>query len=112
MISKLYVLTEDGEFKKVDGIKIDYVPSNSSNQNVFKTNIKKFVDVNELSNLINRSKPSIYSLVHKRKIPHIKRGKRLYFQWSKIEKWLNDGEVPTHDELTQKANDYLSKNRL
>ncbi len=112
MISKLYVLTEDGEFKKVEGIKIDYDPSDSSNQNTNKNNIKKYVDVEELSILIKRSKPSIYSLVHKRKIPHIKRGKRLYFEWSKIEKWLKDGEVPTHDDLSQRADDYLKNNRI
>lgn len=112
MQSKLYVLTEDGEFKKVEGLKIHYDPATSSIQTPNGANVKKYVDLDELSNLINRTKPSIYSLVHKRKIPHIKRGKRLYFEWSKIQKWLSDGEVPTQDELSQRANDYLNKNRL
>lgn len=112
MQSKLYVLTEDGEFKKVEGIKIDYDPTTSSTQNQIGIGINKYFDLGQLSNHIHRTKSSIYSLVHKRKIPHIKRGKRLYFDKAKIEEWLKDGEVPTEDDLNQKANDYLNKNRL
>lgn len=112
MQSKLYVLTEDGEFKKVEGLKIDYTSITPSEQPLKGSNNKKYFDIEELSALINRTKPSIYSLVHKRKIPHIKRGKRLYFELSKIEDWLKAGEVATQDDIQMKADEYLNKNRI
>lgn len=39
---------------------------------------KKFIGIDELSGMIGYKKSTIYSLVHKRIIPHYKRGKRLF----------------------------------
>ncbi len=38
------------------------------------------------------AKPTIYGLVSKRKIPHSKRGKKLYFSKQDLNQWINDGE--------------------
>jgi predicted DNA-binding transcriptional regulator AlpA len=58
-------------------------------------------------------KPSgIYGLVHKRKIPHIKKGKRLYFFKSEILEWLRNGNVETEQDIQNQADEYLSKNKV
>lgn len=110
MRSKLYVLTEDGEFKKVEGIKVEYDSDFGGNSN--QTSQEELLTIETLSKLIDRSKPSIYSLVHHRKIPHIKKSKRLYFEKSKILEWIKSGTVATTSDIEAKANEYLSKNRL
>ena len=39
------------------------------------------------------TKPSLYKLVHLRKVPHAKVGKRLRFEEERIEKWIQDKTV-------------------
>ncbi|MDB9822856.1 helix-turn-helix domain-containing protein [Deltaproteobacteria bacterium] len=39
------------------------------------------------------TKPSLYKLVHLKKIPHAKVGKRLRFAEEKIEKWIDEKTV-------------------
>jgi excisionase family DNA binding protein len=46
-----------------------------------------FVGINELAEIINESKFTIYSWVQRGKIPSLKRGKRLKFNLREIENW-------------------------
>lgn len=48
----------------------------------------------------NLSRPRIYTLVSERKIPHAKRGGRLYFSRSALEKWIEDGHRACKTEPT------------
>ena len=52
------------------------------------------------------AKPTIYSLVCDRKIPHSKRGKRLYFSRQELVQWLKAGKRKTQDELKEEAVQY------
>ena len=47
--------------------------------------------IEELSAFINMAVTSIYGLIRRRQIPHIKRGKRLIFEKTKIIEWLKSG---------------------
>lgn len=38
------------------------------------------------------AKPTIYGLCSKRKIPHLKRGKKLYFSRNELLRWLTAGK--------------------
>src|SRR5690606_34812783 len=44
-------------------------------------------------------KSTIYNLVQQRKIPHYKRGKRLYFDQKELLDWIRKGKRKTLDEL-------------
>ena len=50
------------------------------------------------------AKPTIYSLVSTtRKIPHSKRGKKLYFSRKELLEWLTTGKRKTQDEIADEA---------
>lgn len=66
------------------------------------------LDINQAAELLGLSKSSIYSKTSKRKIPHIKRGKKLYFKHPELIQWLEQGKQRTTEEIAQDANLFLS----
>jgi excisionase family DNA binding protein len=57
------------------------------------------------------AKPTIYSLVHGRSIPHSKRGKKLYFSRQELTDWLKQGKRKTQAEVAIEAANYGQKER-
>ncbi len=53
--------------------------------------------------LTGLAKPTIYGLVSERKIPHSKRGKKLYFSRRELLIWLTNGKRKTRDEIAAEA---------
>lgn len=53
--------------------------------------------------LTGLAKPTIYGLVSERKIPHSKRGKKLYFSRKELLVWLTNGKRKTRDEIADEA---------
>ncbi|WP_274476144.1 helix-turn-helix domain-containing protein [Mangrovimonas aestuarii] len=76
------------------------------------TTLSNIMNIEQLASYLTLSKSTIYGMVNKRKIPHFKRGKRLYFDKGDINEWLRDGKVLTMTEIEQKANEYILKNPL
>jgi len=64
---------------------------------------KEYLNVYEIADLLGLSKSSIYAKVSKRELPHIKRGKRLYFLREDISEYLNSKRVATLEELEGSA---------
>jgi excisionase family DNA binding protein len=79
--------------------------SNSSHEDVF-------MNIDETAKLIDLSRPTVYGLVHKNKIPYHKKGKRLYFLKSEILAWLKSGKHQTKSEMEDRADAYLMRNKL
>ena len=52
---------------------------------------KEYLTINEAAEFLNKSVRTIYILVGKRKIPHLKRG-QLYFKIDELKAWLEDGK--------------------
>lgn len=50
------------------------------------------------ADLLKVAKPTLYNLVSKRKIPHLKSGKRLLFYRSELLEHLNEGRRQTRDK--------------
>jgi excisionase family DNA binding protein len=48
-------------------------------------------------------KPTLYALVHRREIPFLKKGKRLYFKREDLEAWIEEGRKATRGEIEQEA---------
>ncbi|MGO4921384.1 helix-turn-helix domain-containing protein [Maribacter spongiicola] len=84
----------------------------SQNINDSKSNDNKPMTAKELGIYLNLSVYTIYGLVHKRSIPFIKKGKRLYFQKRVIDEWLEYSRQLTREELEVKADEYLLRNPL
>jgi len=57
------------------------------------------MSVEQVADYLNLAIPTIYGLVHRRLIPHEKRGKRLYFVSKEINEWLKGGRRRTIEEL-------------
>jgi excisionase family DNA binding protein len=59
----------------------------------------RILSIQELSDLTGWAVPTIYGKVHRREIPHFKRGKNLMFSQKAIKEWLDEGRVPTVEEI-------------
>lgn len=57
------------------------------------------ITITEASLLTSLSIPSIYGLVHRRKIPSYRRGKKLYFMKSELITWIKSGRRPANYEM-------------
>jgi excisionase family DNA binding protein len=60
--------------------------------------------------LTGLAKSTIYNLVSTQRIPHHKRGKKLYFSRAELEHWLADGKSETLRELEAEADRLLTQN--
>ncbi len=71
------------------------------------------LDIKQVAIKLKMAVPSIYGLVHRRQIPHIKRGKKLIFEKTQIEQWLQNGRQMTLGDSSKKSDEYLfHKNHL
>lgn len=59
----------------------------------------KRMNIRGAAEFLNCAVPTIYGLVHRRLIPHEKKGKRLYFLKSELNEWLRKGKRLTIDEI-------------
>jgi hypothetical protein len=55
------------------------------------------------SKLTGKAVPTIYDLVHKRLIPHSKRGGDLYFSRRELTEWMLSGRRKTQGEIAQEV---------
>jgi excisionase family DNA binding protein len=49
------------------------------------------------------AKPTIYAAVQRREIPHMKKGKKLYFKRSELQAWIESGRKPTTADIESVA---------
>lgn len=56
------------------------------------------------SKITGKAVPTIYDLVHKRQIPHSKRGGDLYFSKTDLLNWIKGGKRKTVAEITAAVN--------
>lgn len=60
--------------------------------------------------LTGLAKPTIYSLCSRRRLPHSKRGKRLYFSRKDLTDWLKAGRRKTQNEIAAEVQTINSQN--
>lgn len=63
----------------------------------------EYLTIEEVAKYINMAVSSVYGFVHNKRIPYIKRGKRLIFEKSKIDEWLQGGRQRTIQEIEDNA---------
>lgn len=57
------------------------------------------IGIEEVSRIIGKAKPTIYTLVRQRKIPCYKNGKKLYFFEEELLEWISKGKKKTIQEI-------------
>lgn len=107
--NQFYMITEAGIKVLTDQITENILkainPSKTSDEDAY-------LSIEDVAKIIHLSKATIYGLTHQNKIPFLKKGKRLYFLKSEILDWVKSGKKESKSELENRANEYLSKNRL
>ena len=68
----------------------------------------KVLSIDEVSKLLGLAKATIYSKVSKRELPHMKRGKNLYFSEKEINGYLKGGKILSNDEIDEISKKYIS----
>ena len=66
------------------------------------------MDINKAAEYLNLSVQTIYSKTSSRTLPHIKKGKRLYFERASLDAWLLEGKKQTVNELITDTNAYIA----
>ncbi|MBK9396145.1 MAG: helix-turn-helix domain-containing protein [Saprospiraceae bacterium] len=68
--------------------------------------------MDEAAKLLTLSKQTIYGLVSKSTIPHLKKGKRLYFLKKDLITWILQGKRKTQSrELDANIHNIINKNK-
>jgi excisionase family DNA binding protein len=62
-------------------------------------NINEFLTISQASSFLNLARQTLYGFTSNQTIPFFKKGKKLYFKKSDLEKWLSEGRKITRDEL-------------
>jgi excisionase family DNA binding protein len=73
------------------------------------TATKDLLTIEEASIYLNLAYSTIYNLVHRREIPHMKRSRKLYFSKDELRKWLEEGRKPTQEALNIAAKAHLEQ---
>ncbi len=72
---------------------------------------RRIMSLAEFCEYAGLTKQTAYKLTSAQKVPHSKRGKRLYFDREKVDAWLLENQVATQTEINQKSKDYLLKSQ-
>ena len=73
-----------------------------------KSETDDILNVEEAMAFLGFKKSTIYTKVNRGEIPHMKRGKRLYFSVTELKNYLRDGKRLTNDEVNEMAKKYLN----
>lgn len=71
--------------------------------------VDSLLTIKDAAVLVSLSVYTIYSLVSKSEIPHMKKGKRLYFSKDELTAWIKKGKRKTVDELRDGVDDYITR---
>ena len=66
-------------------------------------NKKNPISIEEACAILKKAKPTLYTLVRKRQIPHYKNGKKLYFYEDELLDWIAQGKRKTIQEIDEIA---------
>lgn len=67
--------------------------------------------IQQASEFLFLTVPTIYNKVHRNELPYMKRGKRLYFSRAELHEYLKAGKNQTNDELIEEVEIYLESKK-
>lgn len=72
---------------------------------------EQLLTIQQASEFLSLSVPTIYSKVSKNELPYMKRSKRLYFSRTELLDYLKEGRKKSTAEIEQEAEAYLSNTK-
>lgn len=88
-------------------LQLFFVEKNENSKN----ETEMFLTIEQAATFLSLSKNTIYTLVHKSKIPVSKQGKRLYFSEQELVEWVKSGRKKTTIEIQSETNSFLSTSK-
>lgn len=82
------------------------------NQEKGQTQEDQILTIQQASEVINLSVPTIYGLVQRSAIPVSKQGKRLYFSKTELISWIKQGRKKTAQEISAEADAFIAKRKM
>ena len=85
-------------------LQIEELKTIVKNKDTIEINNKKNpISIEEACTILKKAKPTLYTLVRKRQIPHYKNGKKLYFYEDELLDWIAQGKRKTIQEIEEMA---------
>ena len=81
-------------------------------QTELKEQPQELMNIQQASEFLKLKVNTLYEKTCRKTIPHLKKGNKLYFQRSTLERWVNEGKVKTHDEIEIEALNFAFKRKL
>jgi len=75
------------------------------------TETEQLLTIQEASDFLKLSVPTLYSKVSRNELPYMKQGKRLYFSSKELMEYVKQGRKKTDAEIQADADTYLSNKR-
>lgn len=93
--------------------KIDNIETLLASDKSAKNNEDRWMNIDDLREYHpdHPAKPTIYAWINQRLIPYHKKGKKLQFLKSEIDKWLMDGRKKTMEEIQDEAINYSNSKK-
>lgn len=63
----------------------------------------EILDVQQAAQFLKMKTTTLYEKTSRKQIPHFKKGNKLYFHLSELQKWIKQGKVKTADEISCEA---------
>ncbi|WP_439582418.1 helix-turn-helix domain-containing protein [Dyadobacter bucti] len=76
-----------------------------------KTNCDRYLNITEAADLLCKSVHTVYGMVSRREIPHIKNGNRLLFKEADLIDWVEKGRRQTTTEMIGELKLYSKPSR-
>jgi excisionase family DNA binding protein len=77
-----------------------------------KPDAPEYMSINEVSIFICRSKSTIYGMVNRNEIPNSKKGRRLVFERSLIQSWIEAGRRKTiTEQIVESESEMIKMNK-
>lgn len=87
-----FILTTPSELSIIVEEAINKAIIRSSNFKNEKIEIPELLSIDDAAKYLNLAKQTLYGFTSKGVIPYLKKGKKLYFKKSEIDKWINEGK--------------------
>jgi excisionase family DNA binding protein len=95
--------TDDFKHMVIQAMKEVFHHSSPSSSN---GNSKELMNIDEASTFLDIAKTTLYKFTSERKIPHIKKAKKLLFKRSELIAWLETAKKHTMGELMADEHDF------
>ena len=63
----------------------------------------EILDVQQAAQFLKMKTTTLYEKTSRKQIPHFKKGNKLYFHLSELQKWIKQGKVKTCEEISCEA---------